>query len=357
MTASSAPDAIRFRPMQRSEADLERFHRCFVDNGFPRTLAHLRWQYFERTHEQLLVNFAVAGAGTEDVVGITAAIPALMRANGASVVAAQALDTLMHRDYRRQGLFLQMASALHDRAHNEGAALIYGFPNGNSAHGYFQRLSCQSLDPLTILMRPLRSGYVLRKMKAGALSPLFDFSIGALSAPRLERDFVFRTMSSPTAEFDAVWQTFAKTIPFALERTSEYLGWRLRRPGEAYEIIALYRNDALMGYAIIGSVVTSTGELAGKLLDVVFDPAHTSHAELLIAQSLHRLHERGCVVAWAWSLTHASGHAAYRSAGFLPMPESFRPTETHVGVRAFTSLNGVNDRTNWYVSMLDSDVD
>jgi hypothetical protein len=357
VTISPPPDELTFRPMEASEKDLGMFHRCFVDNGFPRTLEHLRWQYLGRPGETLLVDFAEYGNDNGRLAAITAAIPVWMRANGRRVFAAQALDTLTDRAARSQGLFLRMASGLFDRAEREGASLVYGFPNGNSAHGYMQRLSCLSLDPLPVMMRPLRSGYVLRKLKAGALSPLLDFSIGSLGSPEPASEFAFRTIERATPEFDTLWQQFSATIPFALERTCEYLDWRLQRPGERYEIVGLYQNNTLSGYAIIGSSITADNERVGKLFDVIFDTANVTHAEWLIAESLHRLHVRGCSVAWAWNHTHSPGHAAYRGAGFVFVPESLRPTEIHAAVRAFDALEGINDRANWYVSMLDSDFD
>lgn len=357
MTAATNSPELTFRPMEATEDDLKLFHRCFEANGSPRSMEMLRWQYFEPPAGKLLVDLAVTNDNAPRLAAIYAVFPIWMRSGHGRVLGVQSLNTLTDEAFRGRGLFLKMAASLYARAESEHVGMVYGFPNGNSAHGFFKRLSWDTLDPMPILIRPLRSGYVLRKLKVGALSKVFDIPLGSARSPKLPATYSLRSVAHPTAEFDSLWQKFSASFNYAVERSAEYLSWRLRRPDEKYEIVGLYNGESLVGYSVIGSMHTAENENVGKLMDLVFDPADAVAAKILVAESLHRLKQRDCTVVWAWNFEHSPGHSAYRDSGFMPLPAKLQPLEGHVGVRAFTVLNGVADRSQWYISMFDSDAE
>jgi hypothetical protein len=62
-------------------------------------------------------------------------------------------------------------------------------------------------------------------------------------------------------------------------------------------------------------------------------------------------------VALAWCPKSAPNYAAFRKAGFVPVPPRLRPIEINFGARALhqryaaAAANGAS----WYVSFLDSD--
>ena len=50
-------------------------------------------------------------------------------------------------------------------------------------------------------------------------------------------------------------------------------------------------------------------------------------------------------------------HRAYFAEGFVPLPERFWTTELHFGARGFSDWSHplVTERSNWYLSLVDSD--
>ncbi|MEP6762749.1 MAG: GNAT family N-acetyltransferase [Gemmatimonadaceae bacterium] len=351
----STGDDLEFRAMEANDADLKLFHDCFVANGSPRSIAMLRWQYFTPPAGPLLVNLAITNTPDARLAAIYAVFPVYMRAGGKRVLAVQSLNTLTDVAFRGRGLFISMATALYERAAKIGVELVYGFPNGNSAHGIFKRLQWDSLDPLPVLIRPLRTGYVLRKVRAGFLARFFDFPLTFASSPKLASGLEFRTVRNFDDALSELWNVFATSVGFAIERDAQYLAWRLQRPGESYECFALYEHDQPIGLAIIGSTMSSDGSRVGKLMDYYFLPTHTFAGELVVAEAMHRLKARGCGVVWAWNFEHSANHAALRASGFFTMSAKLQGAEGHVGARAFTSLANIGDRKQWYISMLDSD--
>ena len=138
--AAKAPDAPpiqALRPMARTDRELERFDACFTRNGAPRDPAVLRWQYLDNPTGELFVDFALAEG--DDLAAIYASIPVVFRIAGARRLGIQSVDTMTDARFRGRGLFLELANRTYARAASAGVALVYGTPNGSSAHGFFQR--------------------------------------------------------------------------------------------------------------------------------------------------------------------------------------------------------------------------
>ena len=350
-------DELEFRAMEPTASDLQLFHDCFVANGSPRSIEMLRWQYLAPPGGELLVDLAITRTPDKRLAAIYAVFPVYMRAAGKRILAVQSLNTLTDAAYRGKGLFVSMATNLYARSVKLGAQIVYGFPNGNSAHGIFRRLQWESLDPLPVLIRPLRSSYVLRKIGAAALAGIFDISLARARAPKLVDNLEFRTVDPVGNEFDELWNSFADGVGYAVERDSVYLAWRLRRPGENYECLALYEHGTAIGLAIIGTTAGADKQCVGKLMDFYFLPSHKFAAHLLVAEAVHRLKTKGCGVVWAWNFDHSPNHAALEKARFFRLPANRQGAEGHVGARTFTALRNIGKREEWYISLLDSDTD
>jgi GNAT superfamily N-acetyltransferase len=161
---AATPAELVMRPMRREPDELARFARCFAGNGSPKRPELLAWQYLENPTGELFVDFALAPGPTpgpgDDLAAIYATLPVRVRIGGQVALAIQSVDTITDAGFRGRGLFLTLAKATYARAEAAGARLVYGFPNGQSAHGFFERLGWTSLDPVPFLIRPLRTRYL-----------------------------------------------------------------------------------------------------------------------------------------------------------------------------------------------------
>lgn len=346
--------------MQPTEADLARFQECFRDNGMPRDLSLLRWQYRDHPAGRLLVDFAVdPGEDGERIGAIYAVFPVAFKIGDETHLAAQSLDTLTDAAYRGRGLFVKLAEDVYERCRADGVALVYGFPNGNSAHGFFGRLGWTSLDPVPFLFRPLRTRYFLKNVPrvGGALSALPDVALPLPSRPRLAASQRIAPLPDFDGRVDRLWEAFSRGIPVAIQRGSEYLRWRISsKPGEEYHAFGLFEGDALKGL-VVYTVKEKHGGRVGYVMELIHDPSLPAASKHLLRHAVRDMGERRADVVLAWSLDHSPSHPAYRDAGFRVLPEALRPIELHFGVRAFQpSLRTLlDDRRNWYVSYCDSD--
>jgi len=340
--------------MEQTDEDLKLFHDAFVENGSPRSVELLRWQYFEPPAGRLYVDFAVAEEEKQFLAAIYAVFPVTMRVDGARGLGVQSLNTLTDVRFRGKGLFVKMAAATYERCGNEGVALVYGFPNQNSVHGFWTKLQWQALDPMPHLIRPLRLSFFVDKLTRGKIRlPKFLDVRLARTRTSLPRGWTLRVITELGAEIDEVWRRFSADIGFAVERDSEYLRWRLRRPGAFYETVGLFNERELIGYVIIGH----EGDRGGRIMELIYEPAVPQAGTILLREAFRRLAAAGCGTVWAWNYEHSRNHRDFRRAGFIPLPERFNIEHLHSGARSLTTppSAAVAERGKWYVSMLDSD--
>ncbi|MGB5701390.1 MAG: GNAT family N-acetyltransferase [Polyangiales bacterium] len=343
---------LGYRPMAREEADLLGFAACFERNGTPRSVDALRWQYFDNPTHELFVDLALADGR---IASIYAVQPAMVRVRGATMLAAQSVDTLVDADFRGRGLFTKMASSVYRRAHEGGGAFVYGFPNGNSAPGFFNKLGWKSLDPVPFLVRPLRTAFVASKLPLGPLSRLLpDIRLPILSS-RLGRHQELRPVTELEA-VEALWKRFSADVSVAVERSAAYLRWRLAKPGERYSCLGVFEGARLVAFCAYLTVDKHGGRV-GYVVELLHEPGRHDIGAALLGECLRRMASDGAEAVLAWAFRHSPNAKAYSRAGFLPLPEKLRPIELHLGVCPLDeSLTGMlGDRRNWYISYCDSD--
>ncbi len=350
---------VTFRPMEPTEADLALFKATFERNGSARTLKHLVWQYSKNPTGKLYVDFAVPPNDTSRAAAIYSVMPVFLRLNGQVVLGTQSLDTLTDVDFRGKGLFTKMALNVFARCEKDGVACVYGFPNGNSAPGFFKKLGWARLDPVPFLVRPLRANYFLRRL--GPLKSLAEklpaIPVGRLGRPSIPRAHEIRPVTRFDSSFDALWERFAQGIGAAVHRDSRYLTWRLlQKPDQKYRVLALFENNQLLAFCAF-DVQDKHGGRVGYVLELIHEPGRSADAQRLLQEAIAELAADGAEVALAWCLEHSPNFAAYSKNGFLTLPERVRPIELHVGVRALAAPAEANlaNRRNWYLSYLDSD--
>lgn len=349
---------LQFRAMRPDARDVGLFRACFTRNGFLRDDAQYQWQYINNPTGKLFVDFAADGADEQEIVAaIYAVLPVRFRVGTQSLLAVQSLDTMTDERYRGQGLFLRLAKRTFQRCAQEGVALVYGFPNGSSAHGFFSRLEWVCLDPVPFLIRPLRTRYLLGKVgMQGAAGWLPDLALPA-RRPNLLASQEFRVLPAFDDACTSIWQRFSVGTQLAVERDAVYLNWRyLRKPKESYRCLGLYDEGRLVAFGVY-CVKEKHGGRVGYVMELLHDPANRRAARQLLRFVVREMAREGADVALAWCLSHSPNHPAFRASGFVPLPERLRPIELHFGVRRLAAPEqvAVGNRENWYLSYSDSD--
>ncbi len=299
----------------------------------------LEWKFAKQPTAKGLI--AVCRSNEHGIVGLNAFMPSKFRiASGDKILGYQSMDTIVDPVARGKGVFTRLINAFYDD--NDGS-FLYGFPNLNSSPGFFGKLGWTYLSSVPMLIKPLRTGYFLKKVARF----LPDFPLPELSVPSLD--------ASEIDAFDEnvsdAWDAFAKRheLGLAIQRDLEYLNWRLNaHPSEKYTLLN-YRNRSFTA----GTVAAKHGGNVGYVMDAF---GEDSDLPGLIRALTDSFRQRNADVALAWCQPHSPNYGAYRKAGFLPFPNRIRPIKLNFGARPRdVDMPFVTDPAKWYISYLDSD--
>lgn len=319
---------------------------CFVRNGWERRISELEWQYLQSPTGFTYVDVAECDGV---VVGVYASLPQYFQVRDREIVCIQSLDTLIDSGFRGRGLFPTLAQGLFDRTKAEDVGFVYGFPNANSAPGFFGKLGWSQLDPVPFLVRPLNLGYFLKK----ATGQTFQLP-RVPSLPILER-FAIREVVLTDIPLDEVWTGFRQAFGVGLVRDSKYLTWRLAKPGQEYRVFAAEKNGRVEGFVVINVMEKHEGRIGYVVELMSRRPSEDLElAHELLNHVVQIFLEEHCDAALAWHFTHSPYYLAFLTAGFMPMPQKLRPIELHFGVKALAEKSDPL-RGDWYISYCDSD--
>jgi len=82
--------------------------------------------------------FAYAADGTP--AAFYGVFPTVFSNNGQRILMCQSGDTITNPKYQKRGLFVMLANLTYDLAAKNGIGIVFGFPNANSSHGFFNKL-------------------------------------------------------------------------------------------------------------------------------------------------------------------------------------------------------------------------
>ena len=288
------------------------------------------------------------------------ALPVMFRINGVQVPALQSIDTLTDIDHRGKGLFIKLALRLYKEAAASGFALIYGFPNENSAPGFFKKLNWISFGEAPFLFKPLNPFYFIKKLVHRKKHTDFSSTNYIFNAPKSFSPVsgaVIKSVDHFGDDYNRLWQLAAENIKVCIDRSAAYMNWRyVDKPGEHYYRYGLYVKDTLAAVMIF-SIKNKHDGVIGYIMDLIIDPADVAPGKHLLkfASQLFKKHKVDVVLTW--NLPGSFNHSCYKQSGYLRLPEKLRPQKLFIGAMALDRARAglVEDIKNWYISYADSD--
>ncbi|SCY39109.1 GNAT family N-acetyltransferase [Flavobacterium caeni] len=330
------------------------YKACFDTNGSPKRAENIEWQFFKNTEKTGYVDIAF-DTEKQKAAAIYAVSCVKFKIGGEVSVGTQSLDTITDVDYRGKGLFINLAKSVYKNAANNGVALVYGFPNGNSIHGFAKKLDWQVLDPVPFLMKPLRSKYFSDRIKFLKWLPNVNLSWSGYTK---DKNFSIAEQNHFPEAADALWTKFSKNIPVAVQRDAAYLNWRyVQKPNEHYKIA--HCHDAQGHYCglVVYTVKQKHAGSVAYIMELIYDTDRPKVGKQLLDYAIADIkkHKADCILSWCFA--HSPNFGAYKSAAFFDLPEKLRPIELHFGVCTFDEKCAplTNQRSNWYLSYSDSD--
>lgn len=329
---------------------LSAVQRMFAATGEHKSSDFLDWLYLQSPGGSAYVAIAHDERGPVEGAGaLYAAFPSQFRVGDESKRWLQSFDTLTLPAYRGRGLFVRLARMVFEQAAGDGIAGIYGIPNDNSLPGFERRLGWTKLDPLPMIARPIGSRYI--RVKAGLRHAAVSDSF-----PLIVRGSVRRVAECPP-DLDRLYDAWSERSYVGIRRDSEYLRWRLARPGARYSMFTSRRKDGTLDGFGVSTLELKHGCSLGYIMELMCLPETPRAGREVARAMLRELKGRQADLVLGWSLPGTLARSNLNRVGFFGLRESFRPFQLHFAAHVFdeTFASFALERDNWYVSYLDSD--
>lgn len=340
--------------LELNKNTLKNYIDCFKNNNNQKSVQKVEWQFFGK---DLKNDFTLIAFDKEKQkeAGIYAISTVKFKVEDENVVGSQSLDTITDIDYRGKGMFTSLANKVYKKAIESKLELVYGFPNGNSIHGFTKKLDWFKIAEVPFLIKPLNSSYFTKKIKY--LKWLPNIKLSFFDKQLKSENQIIAQDFFPDKVSD-LWVLFSKSIKVGVVRDKEYLDWRyLNKPEENYKILNLYnKNNVFQGFIVYCVKNKHNGKI-GYIMESIFDPTMPKIGEELLAKAIKEIKKEKADVVLSWCLEHSPNYLTYKKNGFYKLPEKLRPIELHFGARVFRDKykNLIQNPKSWFLSYSDSD--
>ena len=318
------------------------------------SLEDWRWKYVLPPTSTHLESYLAEFQGR--IIGHYGILPLDALWEGKPEPAAQAVDAGVLPDYRRSGVFTNLALLTLRQAAQNGVRLIYAFPglrslSANQRFGFravtfvpemmrvvnFPRalnLMIKSLPEDLLALSAIRRPQgktpeaIYRLVRLRRMGYLLASMITAPRLPSLLKPLRKEVILSQTDHFDhridAFWTKFAESNPFGLVKDSCYLNWRYcDHPSVTYHItLAEYQGQ------IVGCLVIRHKGLRSEIAELMAHPKYPKIQMLLLEAAIQQARGSGDILLSAWANAQHSGFSALRQAGFSTPTNLFKLAES-----------------------------
>lgn len=223
-------------------------------NGSWHSLDYWYWKYRDNCAGFFNDLLWVAEANGE-IVGQYTIIPVYMKVGKTEILGSQSVDTIIHQDYRRQGIFEETARRTYDSAKKHNIAITYGFTNiGPSYEGFIKKLDWSKVYFMTHFVRIFNWEKIIKKYTKNQI--ILKTVSAALKNIYKQRRSPTKTgleiceIKSFDDEINEFWKEISKEYNAIIRRDRTYLNWRISNPDTTYITVIAKDQGRIVGYAI-----------------------------------------------------------------------------------------------------------
>lgn len=252
------------------------FNQVFETN---RQEDYWHWQFMENPSDKPII---VVAEDSSKIVGQSTLLPTRMTIKGKEVIAGQSIDTMVSKDYRRQGLYEKMAFGSYDVGIEKGIKFGFRFPSKPALEGALKKLGGTLVDEIPLYINIYRlDNFLLPLVRFKPLAKLFAIPgiviiklLHRAAKIKIKEDYIIKQIDIFNKDFDELWNKLEKDSPIMTNRNSSFLNWRIKEhPTIRYRTLGAYLNGELVGYIILkveDRIVKKTFKLKlGSIVDMV----------------------------------------------------------------------------------------
>lgn len=305
----------REREIEKRKMSLKYWKWRFIENPFGKGIIKLLFDY-----NKLIGHYAVT--------------PMEVKVADKIVNTVFSMTTMTHPKYRGRGIFPLLAEETYSEAARRGFKFVYGFPNQNSYKPITKKVNWKGFGNMEVWQKKLNSECASGYMENGDIKKIgkFDNSI------------------------DYLWKKVRQSYSVAVPRTKVFLNWRFVQNPEVDYIKYMYVDSKgeVSGY-IVSKIYRLGNEIKGHVVDLLSVP-DKKVVRTLLQCAYNYFIEQGITDISCWFPKNGFYADILRGEGF----SLAKMERTFFGCRIFDrndeSLKVIEDISNWYLTMGDSDV-
>jgi len=314
---------------------------------FPINVDYFKWK-FEKNPGGLCY-MLVAEEREKGIIGFASLTPYKFWISGQQRLAAQGVDTMVHPEFRKKGIFTTLTRKLLEYLHDNKLCFRYSAPGLLSYPGYIKlgsRKICRMphMFRLNIINKIFKNKIALRDTSIKETSEIFKKGVLSL-----------RLITKADQRFDALNIATASLAPIRVQKDSGFINWRyLDNPIKPCKILGFFKNEELLGYAAIRG---------GYLVDILYGQDE-EHIELFIKSAINYFDTKGTIMIETWfsgdsrieKILRRKGFIVYWGKGLrklLAMVDDY-PLIAYVN-ESECNPSMVSKPDNWYITMGDID--
>lgn len=241
----------------------------------PRGREWFQWRYEQNPYLDHVPMFVAEADG--DVVGVRPYLGVRMRVGGATVTALLTVDTMVHPDHRRRGLFTTMTERSLAFYAGRAPAFVFNQPNAASRPGFLD-LGWYELDRMTTYYRLQNPGRLLsRRVDAPVPGPVSRAASGLATGALGIRDRLSPPGDGATVTRregvadDVLASLYRSNVPAGIHalRDETFYRWRFASPAWSRSTyVATVDEDRVAG-AVVRTRTRADGVTVAQVADVV----------------------------------------------------------------------------------------
>jgi GNAT superfamily N-acetyltransferase len=264
----------------------------------PRTPGFWRWKHLENPFGPSL-GLVVPSNG--QLAALRMFLCWRFHLDGQALHALRPVDTAVHPDWQRRGLFSRLTESLVDDAQARGYSLLFNTPNDRSRSGYL-KMGWRDLRKSPVMVKPLRL-----------------FSLLSMMTQRSETSTAAEPTPEPQPQPCGAFPDAAATVDSArlsTPRTRDYLQWRYQRmPELEYRVATSSSGDA----SLVSTTLRRSGLRELRICETLLYE-RTAGAQGALRELLREaLRTSSADIASAVAFPGTSSRALLRGLGFLPL--------------------------------------
>ena len=289
---------------------------------------------------------------TNQVIGAYVIIPMLLSIHGQPALTGQAIDGMVHPDYRGKHLFNRLVAEVFEKVKSKYKYLI-GFPN-NMSRGSLIKAGWIEMGEFVTWSLPLQPKAVL-----GSVSkiPLIGSIANVLAKPLLSlyrmyyaskfrlHDIELKPLDNDSFEIESTQLSISKINPVMTVRDIDFIRWRLLTvPKENYQTLVFKRDNDFLGY--ISYKIT---QHSAEIVDFIISP-EPENIKAAISLFIDHCQKEKCKAIHFQLSENAYCCDSFRACGFIK-----RKTDHAIIVYPFDNQMQEIDYSDCYICLADTD--